>query len=250
MNNSIYALILTLILGIFMLSGCFLAFIVDKNKNKIMDYILGLAFSVILMLIITDLLPESLEILGTKYIYLFLIFTILGFTILKVLDHFIPDHDDHKLTKSEIKDNLIHIGIVSSIAIGLHNMIEGMAVYGTCINDNITAVLMSLGVGLHNIPLGMVIASTLYQGNKSKRKTSLIILALSLSTFLGGVIMFIFNGMVNDIIIGSLLSLTTGMLLFIIISELLPRIIKSKNKKESIFGIITGITLLVASILI
>lgn len=247
MNNRIYALMLTLVLGIFMLIGCFLAFIVDKKENKIMDYILGLAFSVILMLIITDLLPESIEILGVKYIYIFIILIIIGFAILKLLDHYIPDHDDHKLTKKEMKDNLIHIGVVSSIAIGLHNMIEGMAVYGTCINDNVTALLMSLGVGLHNIPLGMVIASTIYQGNKSKRKTSLIILSLSLSTFLGGIIMLIFNGMVNDMIIGSLLSLTTGMLLFITINELLPRIRKSKNKKETIFGIITGIILLLVS---
>ena len=233
-----------------MLLGCLLAFVLDKKKNKIMDYILSLALSVIVMLIITDLLPETLEILNIKKLYLFLIFVCLGYTILKVLDNYIPDHDDNKIEKAKMNNNLIHIGIVSSVALSIHNMIEGMAIYGTCINDKTTAILMSIGVGLHNIPLGMVIASTLYQGNKSKKKTALIILSLSLSTFLGGLIMFLLGNMIKDTVIGILLSLTIGMLLFIIIDELLPRIHKSKNKKEKVLGIITGIILLLISTLI
>ena len=249
MNNNLFALGLTLVLGIFMLFGCILAFVIDKDKSKIMDFVLGLAFSVIIMLLFVDLLPEAFEILKVKHLYLFLIFMAIGYIALRVLDNFIPDHDDNKLARSEMKDNLVHIGVVSGVALSIHNIIEGMAVYATGVSDGVTALLMSLGIGFHNIPLGMVIASTLYQGNKSKKKTSFIILFLSLSTFVGGLVMFMF-GSVNEIVVGCLLALTIGMLSFIVIDELFPRIRKSKNKRESALGIISGILLILISSII
>ena len=67
MNNNLFALGLTLVLGIFMLFGCILAFVIDKDKSKIMDFVLGLAFSVIIMILFVDLLPESFEILKDKH---------------------------------------------------------------------------------------------------------------------------------------------------------------------------------------
>ena len=48
--------------------GCILA----NKKQKIIDFSLGLAFSVIVMLIILDLIPEVIEHLGLRYIWLFL----------------------------------------------------------------------------------------------------------------------------------------------------------------------------------
>lgn len=250
MSKSNCGLILTFALSIFMLIGCLLAFIVDHKKSKVMDFILGLAFSVIIMLVLTDLLPEMYECLGFRYFYLFLIFLVVGFLVLRGLDHYIPDHDDHKLTKKEEKNNYIHIGIVSSIALVLHNIIEGMAVYSTTLSNSNAAVLMSIGIGLHNVPLGMVIASVLYQDNQSKKKTVVIIFLLSLSTFVGGLMMSGFHSIVSGVVTGCLLSITIGMLSFIAFNELLPRVQKSKDKKASLYGVLLGIVLLVISFFI
>ena len=46
---------------------------------------------------------------------------------------------------------------------------------------------------------------------------------------------------INPIVLGILLSITLGMLLFITINELIPRLKASKNKKTSIVGIVLGI---------
>ena len=86
-------LLTTLLLGIFILIGSVLA-LIFKRQEKVVEASIGLAFGVIIMLILTELLPEIIHHLGLKHIYLFIVFTIVGFVILKALDDYIPDHDD------------------------------------------------------------------------------------------------------------------------------------------------------------
>ena len=250
MDNYGLALLTTFILGLFILLGAGISFIINK-KEKIIDFSIGLAFGVIVTLIFTDLLPEILEGLRLKYIYLFIIFTIVGFVLLRVLDNFIPDHNDNKMTKEESKENLMHIGIITAITLIIHNILEGMAVYASCLSDSSLGLALMIGVGFHNIPLGMVVASSLYQGNKNIKKTIISLSGVSISTFFGGLIMYLFKlTSINEVLLGILLSLTLGMLLFIVIDELAPRIKNTKDKKTSYIGITVGVILLFISMLI
>lgn len=242
MNSAKIGLLTTLLLGVFIIIGALIAFLI-KRKERVVDFSLGLAFSIIIMLIVTDLLPEIIEHLGAKHIYLFIIFTTLGFVLMKILDHFIPDHDDDgKMGTALEKENLVHIGIITSCALVLHNIIEGMAVYSSVISDSGLAIALTLGVGFHNIPLGMVIAGTFHQSKETMSKTILSIIAVSLSTFVGGLILFFANlTVISPVVFGILLSTTLGMLLFISLSELFPRIHATKNKKTAIIGMTIGV---------
>lgn len=243
MDSAKLGLLTTLLLGIFIIIGALIAFLI-KRKERVVDFSLGLAFSIIIMLIITDLLPEVIEHLGLKHIYLFIIFVVVGFGILKLLDHFIPDHDDdgRMSTANEKKENLIHIGVITSLALILHNIIEGMAVYSTVITDTNLGLAITMGIGFHNIPLGMVIAGTFYQSNENINKTILSIVAVSLSTFAGGLILFFLDiTAISPIILGILLSITLGMLLYISVCELFPRIKATKSKKATLTGIVIGV---------
>lgn len=250
MKIEIIGLLVTLLLGIFILIGSLIAFII-KKKQKVIDFSLGLAFSVIIMLIILDIIPEIIENMKTKYIWLFLICVVIGYVILKVLDNFIPDHSEEKMSKEDLNNNLAHIGIVSSIALVIHNVIEGMAIYAAVIGNINTGLMLGVGVGFHNLPLGMVIATTFYQTNQSKKKTILSTTAVSLSTLVGGIIMFLLNNQtIEGVILGVLLSITLGMLIFIAFNELYPRIKKSKNKEARNLGLLLGILLLLLSMVI
>ena len=162
MSIEILGVFITLLLGVFVLIGAMVALLVSR-KGQVIDFSLGLAFSVIIMLIVLDLITAVSEHLGIKYIWLFLIFTSLGYGLLRLLDHFIPDHHEHdKMSKREANDNLAHIGIVSSIALIIHNIVEGMAVYSTVLGDVRTGLMLAIGIGFHNLPLGMVITCLLY----------------------------------------------------------------------------------------
>lgn len=243
-------LITTLLLGIFIVIGALIALLANK-KSKVVEFSIGLAFGVIVTLIVTDLLPEIFETLGFRYIYVWLIGIVAGFLILKILDNFIPDHHEHKMSKEESNENLVHIGVMTSLALVLHNIIEGMAVYSSCLSDASFGIALTLGIGFHNIPLGMVISSSFYHSTKNFKKTIITVLIVSLSTFFGGFVMYLLKlTEISSMLLGVLLSLTLGMLIFIIIDELLPRISDIKNKKISCIGILVGVALLVLSMFI
>lgn len=237
-------LLITFILGLFIFIGILLAKI-PKNTKFIEQLSISVALGTMLSLIIFDLIPEIKEMFSSK-IYLIFIFVIFGILILKLLDIFIPEHDhEHGLSHECTDENLLHIGIVSTVAIVLHNIIEGMAVYNITTESLKLGILVALGVGLHNIPMGMIIYSTLK--NEGKKKKTILILLSSVSTFIGGVLMVSISALISEFILGILLCLTLGMLLYIVFFELLPHVLHSKNKILSIIGIIIGILIILIS---
>ena len=239
MHNTL-ALFITFLLGFFIIIGVIIAFFLKKQK-KVLDFIFSFALSILTMLILTDLLGHTIEHLGIKHIYLFILFTCLGLLIFKIIDDFVPEHEDAKMTKKEEKKNIVHIGVLATIALIIHNFVEGMAIYLTSANDINLGIMMALGVGLHNIPLGIIITTTL-NSDKNTGKYLFCIISLFISSFLGGLLLYLLNiNTVSDIVIGSLLALTIGMLLYIIIFELYPKVKKTTNKKVTIIGLITGV---------
>ena len=239
MHNTL-ALFITFLLGFFIIIGVIIAFFLKKQK-KVLDFIFAFALSILTILILVDLLGHTIEHLGIKHIYLFILFTCLGLLIFKIIDDFVPEHEDAKMTKNEEKKNIVHIGVLATIALIIHNFVEGMAIYLTSANDVNLGIMMALGVGLHNIPLGIIITTTL-NSDKNTGKYLFCIISLFISSFLGGLLLYLLNiNTVSDIVIGSLLALTIGMLLYIIIFELYPKVKKTTNKKITIIGLVTGV---------
>lgn len=253
------ALFLTILVGLFILIGSLIG-IYYKNNKKITDFSISIAFGVIISLIILEILPESFEILkeqlgSVRGFLAVIILLLIGIVLLKILDLFVPFHEheshhNHKHSDNKCyNEHLYHIGIVSSIAIIIHNIIEGMSLYLVSCNDLFSGLLLCIGIGLHNIPMGLVIASTLSSSKFSKDKIFKISLIVSVATFIGGFIIFLLGG-VNELLEGILLGLTLGMLIYISIFELFHQIYHMKNKRIPKFGISLGVIILFISIII
>lgn len=250
-------LILTLLVGLFMFIGSLIG-INYKDNKKFTDFSISIAFGVIIGLIVLEILPETYEILSNEIgnfrgILALIVLVLIGIIILKILDLFVPHHEHeihHKHKHNEEKchnEHLYHIGIISSVAVIIHNLIEGMSLYLVSSNSMLSGLLMCIGIGLHNIPMGLVISSTLCSSKFEKNKILNISLVVSLSTFIGGLIMFILGG-VNELIEGVLLGLTLGMLIYISIFELLHQMYHMKYKNIAKLGTIIGLVLLILSI--
>lgn len=234
---NIKAIFITLLSGLSFFIGYLITKLI-KDEKKLITFSVGFSFTIILGLIFTDLLPECLEFTDNKLIILG--FVILGILLLKVLDLFIPDHE-HEHTKK--KDHMEHIGLISTLALFIHNVIEGTAIYTATLSSISIGLFTSLGVSFHNIPLGIQISSLV----KNKKEKLTLLTILSLSSIFGVIILKLFKITLTSYIAGILISITLGMLIYIAFFELLCEIKENMKKKELLIGIITGIVLILVS---
>lgn len=237
------SLLVTLLAGVFILIGIILGYCL-KKKDKFIDISIGLAFSVMVILAFSHILPECYEALD-KNILRVLIYMLIGFMLLRLFDHLVPhhEHEEHSHKHECHTEHLEHVGILTTVAIVIHNIIEGMTLYITSTNDFKSGILLAIAIGLHNIPLGIMISSTL----KGKKQIIINSIILTLSTFVGGLIIFFITSNINEMIVGCLLAITVGMISYIIKDELLPSIIKGNNKKYNVLGMIIGVVILIIS---
>ena len=232
------ALLVTLIAGLFFLLGALLAFF-GKEKKGLIEFSIGMSFSVMLLLLAFDIVPEVMELLEEKGTFFMYIFIVIGIVMLKLIDILVPHHNHDAEIKTHDK-HLKHIGIISTLALIVHNVIEGIGIYNIALLDSKAGILMAIGVGLHNIPFGIEIAATLGETKKSKIYVISNILILVFSTFLGALLMMVFKS-ISDFILGSLMSLTIGMIIYLVLFEMLIELGASKNKKYSVAGLGVGI---------
>lgn len=230
-------IIITLIAGIFFLIGSVIANKFSK-KEELLSFSIGMAFIVLIILLIIDIIPESYELINKYKIITMIGGILIGAGILISLENIIPHHDHYK-EKKHHENHLYHIGIMTSLALIIHNTIEGIGIYGVALTSIKSGILYSIGVGMHNIPFGIEI-TTMLEANKNKWK---YIILLTLSTSLGALLIWGLNITISNFILGCLLSITIGMILYIIFNELLVEL-KENFNKYSIIGIIVGIFLM------
>ncbi len=248
--DSLSSLIFTLIIGLFLLVGTAIVF-VFKNTERIITFSISMALGVMSSLILFELIPVAYSSINEKYtrfwtVTIILISSLAGLFVLRFLDEKIPAHEESK----EKDTHYYHIGLVSSIALMLHNVIEGMAIYSSAISGMYLGILVGIGVALHNIPMGMEISSMFYKYFKNKFKTILALVLVSLSTMVGGLIMVVFKKeFLSEFTIGIFLCLNIGMLMYILIFELLPHVVKSKDKRIISIGLCLGLITFIISLL-
>lgn len=228
------ALLLTFLSGLFYLVGIIIYKFV-KHKNELTVAAISCAAVVIIGLIVFDLAPELIE---QDKAWLF-VFVILGFVLLFLIDKLIPHHNHHHHENDEAtkehKDRLEHVSTITILALSMHNLIEGMALYSISLESIRSGILMLIGVGLHNLPFGFQIAGT---------KNKLLVFLLVISAFLGGLVVFFF-GNIDEFLQGVVLAISMGMLFHILLFELFKEIRENIRQKMAIYGIIIGVILLI-----
>ena len=125
MNKIILSFIFTFLAGLSTLLGTIFIFLKkDKNKNIIVSS-LAFASSVMLTISICDLIPESILLLKSNnqdiiVIIISFISMIVGIIISMLIDKYLPSNNN---------DNLYKVGIISMVAIILHNIPEDCSCY-------------------------------------------------------------------------------------------------------------------------
>ncbi|MBQ2873505.1 MAG: ZIP family metal transporter [Bacilli bacterium] len=241
----LYPLILTFLAGLATLIGVIPIFIKIKNKDKIIASACAFASGVMICISIFDLIPESLRYLSSNFnpfwiISLCFIFIVIGIILSMILDHYID-----RISNS---GSLFKVGILSMIAIILHNVPEGIVTFIVSNKNIMLGISICIAIALHNIPEGISIAIPIYYSTKSKKKAILYTFLAGLSEPLGAILtgLFLVN-YVNDIVLGLLFAFIAGVMIQISSGKLLPTG-NGYDKKMTIIFFIVGFIVMLFSL--
>ncbi len=269
-DNFLIAFILTIIAGLSTGIGSTLAFITKKTNTKVLSYSLGLSAGVMIYVAFVEIFPSAIahfsEDITEKAATLYTIISFFGgMFLIALIDKFIPAFENpHEVRKIEdMSDSgkkmnfkkLYKMGIMTAIALAIHNFPEGIATFMTAINDPKVGVAIAFAIAIHNIPEGIAVSVPIYYATGSKRKAFFFSFLSGLSEPLGAIlawliIMPIFKAHGSGIILGVVLAAVSGIMVFISLDELLPTAEEYGEHHISIYGVVTGMAIMAFSLLI
>ena len=220
-------------------------FIFKKESNIVLIKSLSFASGVMFCVSIFDLLPESFKQLQNIYkIFPAILLLLIGLNI-GVIISIIFD----KKIKIENETSLYKVGIITMLAIIIHNIPEGIITYmATSINIKM-GIHLTIAIALHNIPEGISIAIPIYYATKDKKKTLLYTIIAALSEPLGAIMAMLFlKQFITINIIGILYSIISGIMIYISICEILKESLSYNKTKYTIIYFIMGIIVMYLSI--
>lgn len=233
-------IIITSIAGLSTILGNILLFIDDKYKDRVISFSMGLAFIVMFLISIFDLIPEGIRLVSDSFnIYELFVYSLLLLLIGYVFVVFIDNRID-----SDSK--LFKIGILSMISLLIHNIPEGIICAISSVNDINLGFKMSFMIMLHNIPEGIVISLPIYYVTKSRGKALLYTVISSLGEIVGAIITVLFlYRYINDYIMYIVFIITAGIMITLSVSKILKEGISFKLFKWLILGILVGFSIVV-----
>ncbi|OWZ09269.1 Zinc (Zn2)-Iron (Fe2) Permease [Phytophthora megakarya] len=149
------------------------------------------------------------------------------------------------------KRALQRMGVLSALAIGIHNLPEGIATYVGAIQNSSVGFSLAVGIGLHNIPEGIAVAAPIYFATGQRWRGIMWCAISAAAEPLGGVIAWLAIGDGMDPISeGILFGIVCGIMVCICMKELIPTAYQFAKDKEHIvaWGMLTGMFVMVSSL--
>lgn len=126
--------------------------------------------------------------------------------------------------KKRVLDEKLHrMGLVTALAIGLHNFPEGLATFVATLADPAVGVALAIAIAIHNIPEGICVAIPIYFASGNKHKAFLWASVSGMSEIVAAGLGWIaLAHMVGDLVYAVLFGGVAGMMVNICIYQLLP----------------------------
>jgi ZIP family zinc transporter len=141
--------------------------------------------------------------------------------------------------------------LFTAFAIAVHNFPEGLATFGTALNDQRLGLVIAFAIALHNIPEGISVSVPIFYATGNRKKTFMYSFLAGLAEPIGAVIGFlILLPFLSTAILASLLAFVAGIMVYISIDELLPMAHRYGHSHTVILGFILGMALMAASLLL
>lgn len=257
-------LLMTFLAGFATVIGGFVTFFVQKSNMKVLSLGLGFSAGVMIFVSLTEILSTAEGLLKTYYPikYHWILFGgfIAGVVISKLIDEFVPDHveeedfdekNQSEEESSQRKHKIKRAGLLTAIAIAIHNFPEGLGTFLVSSQNIALGASVAIAIALHNIPEGIAVALPIYHATGKKRKAIWYSFWTGVTEPLGAIIgLIMLHWFLPEAFIGFLLIAVVGIMIYISFDTLLPLSHEYGDWHYAITGVMSGIIVIWASILL
>jgi ZIP family zinc transporter len=281
-SNVLIAFGLTLFAGLATGVGSALAFFAKRTNTRFLSGALGFSAGVMIYVSLIEIFGKARDSLEAAvgaprgYWYTALAF-FAGMLLIALIDKLVPSfenpHEAHEIeemqepvgslvdapevapkkadTKTAAKSALMRMGLLSALAIAIHNFPEGLATFTGALTDPALGLSIAVAVAIHNVPEGIAVSIPLYYATGSKKRAFLWSFLSGLSEPVGALVGYLLlSAIFNDLVFGLLFAAVGGIMVFISLDQLLPTAEKYGEHHLAIYGLVAGMVVMALSLLL
>lgn len=268
LKTVLYAFSLTLFAGLSTGFGSLIALFGKKTNTRFLSIALGFSGGVMIYVSFVEIfvkaqesLVSALGLVPGSWATVASFFA--GIFLIGIIDKLVPSSENpHEARKvEEICDEacmvqrkqsqLMRMGVMSALAIGIHNFPEGLATFTSALKDPSLGIAIAVAIAIHNIPEGLAVSVPIYYATNNRKKAFWLSFLSGLSEPLGALVGYlIFARFFNDITFGVLFAMVAGIMVFISLDELLPTAREYGEGHLSIYGMVAGMMVMAVSLLL
>lgn len=271
-ENVLSAFVLTLFAGLATGIGSLLAFTARPTNKKFLAVALGFSAGVMIYVSMIEIFVKAKESLVAEfgdtrgYLYTTIAFFV-GMFLITLIDKFVPDfenpHEAHTVSeldqpaeattagKAMSAAKLHRMGLLSALAIGIHNFPEGLATFIAALKDPTLGVSIAVAIAIHNIPEGIAVSIPIYHSTGSRRKAFCYSFLSGISEPIGALVgYFLLLPLFNETMFGLIFAGVAGIMVFISLDQLLPAAEKFGEHHLCTYGVVIGMIVMAVSLVL
>ena len=256
-------LMLTLGAGLATGIGSTIALFAHRTNKRLLSFSLGLSGGVMIYVSFVELFQQAREAIGAIYgpqtgmgITTLAFFG--GVLLIGVIDRLVPSFENphearpvEEMRESKPRDpKLMRMGVMTALAIGIHNFPEGIATFTSAVDNMALGVAIAVAIAIHNIPEGIAVSIPIYYATGDRRKAFRLSLLSGLAEPVGAVLAYlVLTPFMTPTLMGCILAGVAGIMVFISIDELLPAAREYGEAHIAIYGVVAGMALMALSLI-
>ncbi len=263
-QNILVPFLLTLFAGLATGIGSLIALVARHTNKRFLSFSLGLSAGVMIYVSFVELFSQSQEtligVLGLKGGMLTTVtFFFAGMLLIGIIDRLVPSVENpHEARSIESMDEpsghkgkLMRMGIMTALAIGIHNFPEGVATFTAAIQNPTLGIAIAVAIAIHNIPEGIAVAVPVYHATGNRKKAFYLSFLSGLAEPVGALLAYlILMPFMSPLVMGCVFAVVAGIMVFISLDELLPAAREYGEHHISIYGLIAGMAIMALSLIL
>lgn len=258
MNTNFFtALILTVLAGLATGIGSIVGIFVPRTNKKFLACALGFSAGVMIYISFAEMFAKAREYLssamGVSHGMLICCTSFFsGMALIMLVDNLIPSPESNLTAQKtgHSANTLEKTGMVTALAIAIHNFPEGLATFASALSDTTLGLAIAVAIAIHNIPEGIVTSVPIYHATGNKKKAFYVSLLSGLTEPLGAVMGYpILRPFLNSTTYGIVFAAIAGIMIYIAVEELIPMAREYDKGNCMILGCICGMMIMALSLI-